>query len=125
MSSKNLWGDLSDLETVRTPKAILQEQADFLTGATEGALVGNVGVPFVVVGFQYSLDVQVPSLNHYVYTILTISHNVNLYPVRVDANATALSVACEDEEQFEETISQILSSKEVKRVLSRLLSQAS
>lgn len=36
MSIENLWGDLSDLETVQTPKAILQQQAALLTSATRG-----------------------------------------------------------------------------------------
>jgi len=125
MSSKNLWGDLSDLETVRTPQAILHEQAGYLTEATESALVGKVEVRNIVSSdFCYDLDVLVPALNNYTYTILTISHSVNLYPVRVHAGAKGISSRCENEEEFEETVAQILSSKEVKRILSRLLSQA-
>ena len=41
-TAKSMWGDLSDLETVRTPKAILVEQAIFLTKATSNVLVGDV-----------------------------------------------------------------------------------
>jgi hypothetical protein len=125
MSAKNLWGDLSALEIVRTPKDILKEQASFLTKATEGVLVGNVDEMDANGDFRYDLDVQVPSLNDYTYTLLSITHGIDLYPVRVSARAAGLTETCDDEKDFEAVLRKVLSSKEVKLILSRLLSQAS
>ncbi len=110
---------------VRTPKAILQEQGDYLTKATEGVLVGNVDAHKATRAFAYSLNVKVPTLNNYIYTILRIAHEATLYPVRVTADSPSELNECEDEEEFETAIESILGSEEVQLILSRLLSQAS
>ena len=84
MSVKNLWGDLSELEIVRTPKAILNEQASLLTKATKGILVGDVEIQYQDHGqFEYNLNVCVPTLNGYTYTILSINHKFEFYPIYV------------------------------------------
>jgi hypothetical protein len=124
MPGKSLWGDLSDLEIVRTPKEILKEQADALTEATEGVLVGRVDAAAGPGGsFSNELNVLVPRLNNYTYTILTATHKIDPYPVRVLVNTTQRYATCEDEQNFINVLEAILSSKEVKHVLSRLLSQ--
>ena len=125
MPGKNLWGDLSALETVRTPKELLTEQASTLTEATEGVLRGKVDRQGTGPRFAYDLDVYVPVLNNYTYTILTITHELGLYPVRVTSSAPQRSEKCDNEEQFLEVLESILSSKDVKFILSRLMSQAS
>jgi hypothetical protein len=126
MPGKSLWGDLSDLEIVRTPKEILKEQADALTEATEGVLVGRVGAASGTGNsFSLELSVFVPRLNNYTYTILTADHKIDLYPVRVFPSTTQRYVTCENEQTFIKALEEILSSKEVKRILSRLLSQVS
>ena len=124
MSARNLWGDLGALEIVRTPKDILKEQASFLTKATEGVLVGNVDEMDANGDVRYDVDVQVPSLNDYTYTLLSITHGLDLYPVRVSPRAAALTETCDDETEFEAVLRTVLSSKQVKLILSRLLSQA-
>ena len=124
MASKNMWGDLSKLEVARSPKAILQEQGDYLTKATGGVLVGTIGARVVASGFAYDLDVEIPALNNYRYTILTIEHDATLYPVTVRAERPTESYQCEDEEEFETVIESILGSEDVQLILSRLLSQA-
>ena len=127
MSTKSLWGDLTDIEIVRTPKEVLNEQANALTEATKGVLVGSVTVREVPPKFIYDLDVSVPALNNYTYTILTITHEITLYPVRVTVAVTtrARFETCENEEEFVHFLENLLSSKDVRFILSRLLSQAS
>ena len=75
--------------------------------------------------FAFDLDVYVPALNNYTYTILSVSHGLGLYPVHVSAPAEAKSFTCENEDQYIQAVESILSSKRTKFVLSRLLSQAS
>lgn len=123
MASKNLWGDLSKLKTVRSPKAILQEQGDHLTGATGGMLVGNVDARGTGRAFVYDLDIKVPVLNNYIYTILTIEHGVTLYPVEVRTKESSPPRKCVDEQEFEKAIESILGSKYVQLIVARLLSQ--
>lgn len=125
MTSNNMWGDLSDLDIVRTPKAILIEQSMHLAEHTDGVLVGDVDEQLVGSSrFSIDLDILVPSLNNYRYTVLSARHDVELYPVRVHADRPPTSQKCDDEAAFIETVSAILSSAEVKTILSRLLSQA-
>jgi hypothetical protein len=119
---KNLWGDLSTLVKVRTPKAILEEQASFLGEATKGALVGFVNQTGSGT-FIFTFGVQVPSLNGYVYSMFNVMHDIELYPAKVICSKPLVNSKCEDPEKFEAVVAEILSSHEVKTILSRLISQ--
>lgn len=126
MAAKNLWGDLSDMQSVRTPVALLIEQSEFLTNTMEGVLVGRVH-KLKMIGtedFIYDFDVVVPNLNDYIYTLLRISHPVELYPVDLSAAKPPTVVTCENEKDLEEAVSAVLSSAQVKAVISSLLAQA-
>jgi len=127
MSSKSLWGDLSDLETVPTPKSILLEQATYLTEATDNLLVGIIDDQDTTAHggeFIYELNVQVPALNNYSFTLARVLHNIDLYPVVVYSSiALEKPAQCSNEDDFKRTLSDILSSGEVKKILSSLLSQ--
>src|SRR5580700_1642574 len=96
---RNLWGDLTTLEKVRTPKSILQEQASYLTQATEGVLVGSLDDARLSGrgSFTYDLEVEVPALNGYTFTLLRINHSVELYPVQVTSTSAKVDVTCPDE----------------------------
>jgi hypothetical protein len=123
--AKNLWGDLSQLEAIRSPKAVLLEQAQLLTDATKGVLVGVVGEREEYGdNFGYDLDVTVPTLNNYSYTVLTIRHSLDLYPVAIAARRPPKDLTCDNEQDFERALEAILGSAEVKDVLARLRSQA-
>ncbi|MGA3189411.1 MAG: hypothetical protein ABSF22_20090 [Bryobacteraceae bacterium] len=121
--AKNLWGDLSSLEIVRTPKTILDEQAVLLTKATEGILAGVVEDETRSRSFRYSLNVVVPALNNYKYEILEVLHPLEIYPVRLLCERPKVDATIKSEEDFEDVIAKVLSSPEVRSVLSRLKSQ--
>src|SRR5580704_14983057 len=122
---ENLWGDLSNFEIVRTPKAILKEQADLLTQATSGVLEGAVNEEeSSIKDFRYDLDIRVPTLNRYIYTVLSVHHDLELYPARVRSSSPRVDQECDDEPKFAEVIGFILSSKEIRHILSRLISQS-
>jgi hypothetical protein len=126
MSSKSLWADLGQLPIVRAPRTVLLEQAQYLTEATKGALIGKVAdrAAYVVgAGFRYLLVVQVPELNNYSVEILWIDHGIELYPVRLGAGRPNKDVSCANEAELERAIESVLSSSEVKTILSHLLSQ--
>jgi hypothetical protein len=111
MSSKSLWADLSQLKIPRAPRTVLLEQAQFLTEATKGALVGKVvdrAAYVVAAGFRYVLDVQVPELNNYSVEILWIDHGIELYPVRLGASRPNKDVSCADEEELVRAIESVL-----------------
>ncbi|AFZ17530.1 hypothetical protein [Allocoleopsis franciscana] len=147
-SKKNLWGELPNPETIRTPYAILKEQASLLSEITNGLLIGEVinsqnGKFFVKI-----LRIKAPSLNNYTYSVVEVQHLIQLYPVFVKnltsdplTNATDFIQSlmgdlkgygllekqgynkCSSEEEFENALGEILSSQEVKQVISALLAQ--
>ncbi|MEQ8999333.1 MAG: hypothetical protein RID53_22770 [Coleofasciculus sp. B1-GNL1-01] len=144
---KDLWGDLPSAETIRTPYTILKEQASILTEKTNGLLVGEVkfgdvksspqffpGRREVLVDpdsqetrlFVAYLRIKVPSLNNYTYSVLKIQYSLtDLYPVLVTSFAAAEDRECEckSEAEYENALGKILSSSDVKRVISSLLAQ--
>jgi hypothetical protein len=147
-SKKNLWGELPNIETIRTPYTILKEQASILSEITNGLLIGEVINNQNNKYFVKTLRIKAPSLNNYTYSVVEVQHLIQLYPVFVKnltsapiTKATALIDSLrvdlrhpgllEDqgykkyssEEEFENALGQILSSKEVKQVISGLLAQ--
>jgi len=122
--AKNLWGDLSSLNVDRrTPKMVLQEQAQVLAEATKGLLVGFVSESAVGPLFGYDLKVVVPALNNYTLTILRMVHPLEFYPVHVTASRTPVDQTCQNEAELEAVIGSVLSSDQVRVDLSRLMSQ--
>lgn len=152
-NKKNLWGELPSLETIRTPYTILKEQASILNEMTKGLLMGEVIHNQKDKLFVIILRIKAPSLNNYTYSVLEVQHPIKLYPVFVKNLASdnfnslekslmnavdnpLMSLAdpsrlliqqgyskCSSEEEFENALGQILSSQEVKQVISALLAQ--
>ena len=120
---KNLWGDLSSLAEVRSPKMILQEQASLLTDATKGVLVGVVALYARSPDFHYTLDIIVPALNNYKYQIFEVFHPLAIYPIRLSCERPRVDEELGSEEDFEKAVERVLSSNEVRDVLSMLKSQ--
>jgi hypothetical protein len=121
--AKSLWGDLTELAIVPTPKTILEEQASLLGEATGGMLIGVVEEAGQTRRFSYSLNVVVPALNNYTYEILRVSYPLEMYPVSLVAERPAVNRSIATEKGFEEAVENVLSSPEVRSVLSRLKSQ--
>lgn len=122
--AKSLWGDLSSIAIMRTPKTILEEQAALLSEATGGMLVGTVkelasGGP----NFCYTLMVVVPALNNYTYQILQIVHPLEMYPLNLSAARPQVNQPVKDQEALESAIEKVLTSAELRAVLSALKSQ--
>ncbi|PHR98732.1 MAG: hypothetical protein COA78_25810 [Blastopirellula sp.] len=122
MPTKNLWGDLSELEIVHTPRTLLEEQAAYLTSATESKIIGVVDVITSGRTFKFDLDIKVPFLNNYEFTILRVTHGISLYPVSISSQLKIENQKCDNEEELEEVLETILSSKEMRDILANLLS---
>ncbi len=126
MTVKDLWGELPTQDLVRDPYTILREQAALLGKKTENLLEGRVrrrrrqsG------GFMLYLDIVVPTLDNYSYTVLTVTHGLELYPVKMkDQGYTTEAELKEykDENQFVEALGEILISNQVRKVITNLLS---
>ena len=82
--NKNMWGDLTDLETIKTPKMFLQEQAEHLRKDTKFILKGEVSSEAISAGrFRVELDIVAPRINNYRYTVVTVRHPLEIYPLTI------------------------------------------
>jgi hypothetical protein len=129
MSDENLWGDIDQIPEVNSPKSILKEQAAFLDAKTNHILHGVVDDRTEHNRFVFDLDIVVPSLNDYRYTVLTVSHGIDLYPVSIESSGAPRGpngsmFDCDDEDEFKKALATILTSPRTKKVIASLLSQA-
>lgn len=124
MCAKNMWGKLDDLEPIKTPTLILKEQGELLNGATKGTLRGITTLQTVGDEFLIGFDIKAFYLNQYQYTLLTVRHGLNVYPLTVKDKVQDKEYSCETEEAFVEAVEYILSSTEVRKIIQTLISQS-
>ena len=124
MATENLWGTLPDVSQLRTPVEILNEQATVLTGLTHGVLQGSVDARGGTDKLAVDLDIVVPALGGYSFTILTVTHGVRFYPATVQYYPANVTYSASNDSQFVEILKGCLGSKEVREVIASLLLQA-
>jgi hypothetical protein len=117
-ASKDLWGEI-EAPQIRTPLSILREQAALLGAKTKNLVEASVKTNVYGDSFRHSLELVVPPLGSYTYSLFTIVHGATLYPVNVEYKGTRL----DSEEQFIEWLGATLSSPDTKRIVSNLLAQ--
>lgn len=152
-NQKNLWGELPKPETIRTPYTLLKEQASILSEITNSLLIGEVINDQRDKFFVNILRIKAPSINNYTYSVVQVQYPIQLYPVFVKnltsdkfnnleknlmnaANNPLIGFVdpggllvqqgynkYSSEEEFENALGEILSSEEVKQVISALLAQ--
>lgn len=113
----DLWGDI-EAANIRTPVAILREQAAVLAEKTRLVIDAQVSTTIWHRDFVHSFKLVVPALGDYTYELFAIRHGVDLYPVSVGSRDL------QNEQEFIGWLRDTLSSSETKRVISNLLAQA-
>src|SRR5437870_454442 len=115
MATKNLWGNLPWVSDLVTPTTILKQQATLLAQATKGILSAYVHFDNTASQFSLELRIVASAIENYEYSVLHASHRVELYPVTVvaswDRHRLNAQRECENQEQFEAAIAEILSSQ--------------
>src|SRR5882757_7771035 len=114
----DLWGKFQ-AEAVRTPVAILREQAALLGKKTQNVVEARVDSGSSGIGFYHSFNLVVPALDEYTYQLFTIRHDVDLYPIRLDDGNHA-----KNEQEFTDWLGRKLSAPDTLRVVQNLLAQA-
>lgn len=140
--SKDLWGfkDPKELEknTKDMPDSILKEQISLLADKTNYILYGKatfIKVHSVEINFKVAtvFDVVVPALDNYSKTILIMYSNPESeYPVAISVGSSYEEdcewfnpkYSCDNNEKFETSIKEILSSEEVLHIIQILYSKA-
>jgi hypothetical protein len=127
MASENLWGDLPDLKEIRTPASILKEQGTRLTEMTNGVLRGKTTIQQSTPGrFTLELRMVASALQGYEYTVVKISHGIDLYPLTVSADISDVPFRnrCENEGELLAALKAVLTSEKTRAVMTALLAQS-
>ena len=127
MTARNLWGDLGDLNTIRTPALILQEQAGYLGELTSGLLEGYIRRDSLAREnrFDISLYILAPSLGRYRFKVLELSYTIErAYPVRIRDSIGGKDYNAHDENDLLRILGTLLTSESVKRVIASLISES-
>lgn len=125
MCPENFWGDLPDIGSLRTPSSVLREQAAKLGDLTAHVLEGKVESGTTSDNsFIHELNVVAPLLNEYTLTVVTVYHDLSLYPLRLRTFYDYQLIECKDETKFNEALKRILSAKEVRNAIATLLAQS-
>jgi len=124
MSTKNLWGQMPQAEKVRSPLAILRQQASLLGQTTRGLLEGIVTRQRAFDpgrDFSATLSIVAPSLDSYEVQVVEIKYPLACYPLEVSWSEGDTKAS--DESEFVSVLGQVLSSKRTKTIIGRLLTQ--
>lgn len=112
----------------KTPKRVMQQQAEFLTEDTNGSLVGIVTTrkdPTDPRTMLHEFTVRVPALGGYKFRLFFISHSMTLYPVTIGSELlSGTSYKCTNIEEVEAGIREVLNNESVKRVINSLYIQS-
>ena len=124
MGSKSMWGNIQKIKRIKVPIVYLREQADLLGEISDNLLFGEIKQRDSDDGLIIDLNIRVPALNNYTYTILTLTQNpVSLYPLKIQEFPDDYEYACNNEKEFLADLESILSSDGVKKVIQNLISQ--
>jgi hypothetical protein len=116
----DFWGEIQS-EHIRTPVAILREQAALLGPKTQNLVEAKVKTePWPGGEFRHSFNLVVPALGNHTYELFRVYNPMSLYPVKTDT-----SPSLKDEEEFKTWLRDKLSSPETKRIIANLIAQAS
>jgi hypothetical protein len=116
--------DTASVASVRTPLSLIKEQASALAKQTGGLLRANT-ITFVVGSKLYiHLEVEVPALNGYSVQLLTYAQPAQIYPGTLQFSIKGQDVEIRNEQQFVDTLRDVLSSDDVQRVIGSLMAQA-
>lgn len=122
-ATDNLWPEFNLDEVIRSPKTILNEQAEFLAKKTKNLLMANVKTYVGNNKIRHDFEIIAPKLNGYKYTLFNITHeSVFIYPCIIDLPMIEYKV--ENESILIEKLKDIFNSSEIKKVIQALISQS-
>ena len=125
MSIESLWGDLEFSELMETPVTILRRQAALIGEQTNRVIEGIVETRGADDTFVYELSLVMPSLDNYQIKLISVQHDISLYPLTIYRLYVDSGVyPCRNEDEYLATLRSILSSTEVHSIIRALYSQS-
>jgi len=130
MSTANLWPSFGQIPIIKTPKIILQEQADHLAVISNNFLSAEiVTTPHIssLNKVSHVLKVTASSVENYSTIVVMIDHDaIKIYPVTVTSRIKAMPVAYQaaNEEEYLSLLQKVFEEKETIETIQSLLSQS-
>jgi hypothetical protein len=123
MMEESMWGEIPERgKGIKLPYDYVEEQAVILTKLYNGKLVGEATKSVSSTGrITVELDILVPDLGPYSYSVLRLSHGLGIYPFVLSGLVNKKEYRCEDETGFKRALQDILSSAEVRKILEQIL----
>ena len=119
----DLWPELVAPAEISTPVSILRKQAAVLSAKTRYDLQGDVRTDASGDIFVHRFNIVVPALGNYSYELLTVRHDMQLYPATCYAENEGERVASEKE--LVDWLRGVFASERTKNVLTTLMAQVS
>ena len=130
MNNANLWPSFGQIPSVKTPKIILQEQADHLAVISNNFLSAEVvTTPHIsnLNKISHVLKVTASMVENYSTIVVMIDHDaIKIYPVTVTSRIKAMPVAYQatNEEEYLTLLQKVFEEKETIETIQSLLSQS-
>jgi hypothetical protein len=119
----DFWPDDIGESEMRTPVALLREQAVALGEKTKNVVTAEVESSTDGGMFVHTLYVAAPSIN-YKYQLLTVRHPLLLYPLLAKEPGNMSWKKLESEDDFLEWLKTVLASENTKKVIRALKAQS-
>ena len=122
-TTQNLWPEFPFDNLIRSPKFILEEQANFLAKNTKNLLTANVKTHTGYDGrLEHIFEIIAPALDNYKYSLFTINQkDIFLYPCRLEGES---AYSINTEEDLISKLKEIFSSAETQKIINSLMSQS-
>src|SRR5262245_60010125 len=117
----DLWPDDFGKVGVAPPIVLLREQAERISGRTQGKVLGQVATGKNAVGFYHDFFLVAPFLDDYTYRLFAVVHPIDFYPLEIVADVVNKQIKCQSPSDFEEQLRGIFTSAEAKKVVASLL----
>lgn len=125
-ATDNLWPEFSLDEVIRSPKTVLNEQAEFLANGTKNLLTANVNSynnDFNEIAHDFIIIA--PNLNGYRYKLFTLTHDsIMVYPCEIYEHNYGGTLEIDNESQLLAALKVIFSNETTKKVIKSLISQS-
>ncbi len=130
MSSTNLWPSFVNIAKIKTPKIIVEEQANFLEKSSSNYIKAEVVTSNHDSGANkvaHVLKITAPKLDYYVASVVTVEHDIiKYYPVTITSRIKPMATiyTAHSDEEMLETLKKIFMEKETIETIESLLIQS-
>jgi len=123
--NKSLWPDF-EANSIITPKAILLEQGKFLSEKTKNILETDVRSSSLENNVYLHFYIVAPNMNNYSFHLLTLIHDVQLYPSTIKSyhDKTPVEYSCKNQKEVLSALKEIFNHSSSIKIIQSLLAQS-